>query len=86
MNLIRHRRAWILIAAIAICAALVLMLVPNIHGGNPGHWVAILPILFIGVISPLTLLAPMTSIYLGRLPDPPALPSSFQRPPPFQLA
>lgn len=82
----RHRRAWLLVAAIAIMAAVVLLLVPTGHSGDSVAWLAILPILFVGLIAPLSLLSPMAYIYLGLTPDAPVLPSSFQRPPPFQLA
>jgi hypothetical protein len=82
----RHRRTWLLIAAIAIGVALVLMLVPHAHGVDNGAWLAILPLLFVGIISPLTLLSPLAFEYAGRTLDAPALPASFQRPPPFRLA
>jgi hypothetical protein len=64
----------------------VFLLVPHVHSGNAGAWLAILPILFVGIISPLSLLSPMAYMYLGRTPDAPVLPASFQRPPPFRLA
>jgi hypothetical protein len=86
MNEILHRRGWGLVAVIAIAAALVLMLVPHGHAGDAGVWAAILPILFVGVISPLSLLSPLAYAYLGRTPDAPVLPASFQRPPPCTIA
>ncbi|MGO9227823.1 MAG: hypothetical protein ACLQKA_01235 [Bryobacteraceae bacterium] len=82
----RQRRGWILIAAIAIGIALVLMLVPHGHSGGSPDWLAILPLLFVGVISPLSLFAPLADEYVGRGPDAPALHTLFQRPPPFRLA
>lgn len=82
----RHQRAWLLVAAIAIGIALVLLLVPHAHSGDAGGWLAILPVLFVGVISPLSLLSPLAYLFLGRTPDAPQLPSSFQRPPPFRRA
>jgi hypothetical protein len=81
----RHRRGLLLIAAIAIGTALVCMLIPHGHSGS-ADWVAILPLLFLGVISPLSLFAPLADRYVGRTPDAPALPALFQRPPPFTLA
>jgi hypothetical protein len=81
----RQRRVWTLIAAIAIGVALVALLVPHSNSGD-GPWLAVLPLLlFAGFISPLSLLSPMAYLYLGRTADAPALPSSFQRPPPILL-
>jgi hypothetical protein len=82
----QQRRGWVLIAAIAIGIALVFLLVPHTHSQGAADWLAILPIFFVGVISPLSLLSPLANMYIGRAPDAPVLPSSFQRPPPFQLA
>jgi len=82
----RQRRGWFLIAAIAIGIALLLLLVPHAHSGDGANWLAILPLLFVGVISPLSLLAPLADEYIGRTPDAPALPTLFQRPPPFRIA
>ena len=81
----RQRRGWILIAAIAIGIALVCLLIPHGHSGN-ADWLAILPLLFVGVISPLSLFVPLADEYVGRAPDAPALHTLFQRPPPFQIA
>lgn len=87
MTQIRQQRIWVLVAAIAILAALALLLVPHINSGDAGAWFAILPILlFVGVISPLGLLSPLAYIYLGRTPETPLLPASFQRPPPIRLS
>jgi hypothetical protein len=80
----RQRRGWVLIAAIAIGIALVCLLIPHSHSGS-ADGLAILPLLFAGVISPLSLLAPLATEYVGRTPAAPALPSRFQRPPPFRL-
>ena len=86
MNENRYRRAWGWVAVVALLTALVLMLVPHGHAGDAGAWLAVLPILFVGVISPLSLLSPLVFVYLGRTPDVPALPARFQRPPPFAVA
>jgi hypothetical protein len=83
---IRHRRGFLLIAVLAIGIALLCLLIPHPQSGNAADWVAILPLLLVGVISPLTLFAPLAYEYAGRTPDSPALPVLFQRPPPFQLA
>jgi hypothetical protein len=82
----RQRRIWLPIAAIAIGFALVLMLAPSGHSSDASHWVAILPLLFVGMISPLSLLSPLAYAYVGRAPEAPALPLRFQRPPPSNRA
>jgi hypothetical protein len=82
----RQRRGFLLIAAIAIGVALFCLLVPHGHAGNSADWLAILPILSVGLVSPLSLMPRMAFAYIGRTPDAPALPSRFQRPPPFRLA
>lgn len=82
MKPIEQRRGVLLIAAIAIGFALVLILVPHHHSDNSADWVAILPLLFVGVISPLSLFAPLAHAYAGRVPQAPVLVPSFQRPPP----
>jgi len=81
----RQRRMWLLIACIAIGIALLCLLIPHGNSGS-ADWLAILPFLCVGLISPLSLLAPLAFEYDGRTPDAPALPTLFQRPPPFLLA
>ena len=49
---------------------------------NPGVWTAMLPVLFVGLVAPLSLISPKFALSLGRTPSAPALPFSFQRPPP----
>ncbi len=78
----RQQRGWILIAIIAIAFALLLMLVPHSHSGNAADFAAILPLLLVGIISPLSLLSPLANVYAGRIPQAPTLAASFQRPPP----
>jgi hypothetical protein len=75
----------VVIAALAVMVALALLLIPHGHSGNGAVWLAILPLMFAGVISPLSLLSPLAYCYLGRTPEAPVLPFSFQRPPPFRL-
>lgn len=79
----RQQRGWILIAALAIGFALLVLLVPHGHSGA-ADFVAILPLLFVGIISPLSLLAPLTYAYAGRVPEAPSQAVLFQRPPPFR--
>ena len=78
----RQRRGWILIAALAIGFALLLLLVPHGNSGNAADFAAILPLLLVGIISPLSLFAPLVFTYPGRVPQAPVLAPSFQRPPP----
>ncbi|MGB8260551.1 MAG: hypothetical protein WCE75_09375 [Terracidiphilus sp.] len=85
MKQYRQKRGWILIAAIAIGIALLCLLAASTHSGSGAAWLAIVPLLFAGVISPRSLFAPLAFAYAGRTPDAPALPASFQRPPPFRL-
>ena len=82
----RHQRAWLLVAIFAIAVALVLMLVPHAHSGHVDVWLAVLPILFIGVIWPFRLLQALEYLDLACISDAPALQPTFQRPPPFRLA
>lgn len=46
---------------------------------------AMLPIFFVGLVSPLNLLSPRSLLSIGRATAAPALPSKFQRPPPQLL-
>lgn len=79
----RHRRTWLLVAAVAIAAALVLMLVPHGHAGSGATWLAGLPVLFVGVIWSLCVIPVPECFDLGRPSEAPALQPFFQRPPPF---
>jgi len=82
----RHQRAWLLIAAIAIVAALVLMLVPQAHSGNASAWLAVLPVLFIGVIAPFRLPGFLDLSDPRCAAETPVFEPSFQRPPPLTIA
>ena len=82
----RQRKGWLLVAAFAIGIALLLLVAAQGHSGDSSAWVAMLPLLLVAVISPLSLLSPLAYVYAGRTPDAPALPSRFQRPPPFPRA
>jgi len=86
MNQGRLERIFGAVAIIAALAVLILLLVPHGHAAGAPDLLAILPLLFVGVISPLSLLAPLANDYVGRAPNAPALPTRFQRPPPFALA
>jgi hypothetical protein len=56
-----------------------------LHDAASGAWTAILPVLFIGLVAPLSLISPRSVQSLGRTPSSPAVPCSFQRPPPVAL-
>jgi hypothetical protein len=62
-----------------------LLFASNGHGVDSGAWEAILPVLFVGLVTPLNLISSRSVLSLGRVPSAPALPISFQRPPPSLL-
>jgi len=76
-----RQRGFFLIAILAIGIALVLLLALHGQQGGP-DFAAILPLLFVGLISPLCLFAPLANKYVGRVPQAPALAVAYQRPPP----
>jgi len=47
-----------------------------------GAWIAVLPVWFIGLVSPLSLRSAAPLSCPGRAPAAPLLPAGFQRPPP----
>jgi len=53
-----------------------------LQNARSGALIAMLPVLFIGLVSPLTLLSAASIRCLGRAPAAPLLPALFQRPPP----
>jgi hypothetical protein len=56
-----------------------------LHHAAPGAWTAVLPVLFVGLVAPLSLISPCSNLSLGRAPAFPGLPEKFQRPPPALL-
>jgi hypothetical protein len=82
----RNERKWLLIAAIAIVVALLLLLIPQTQSGHASVWLAILPVLFIGLIWLLCLRPASGSFDLAHAKEAPALQPSFQRPPPIKIA
>jgi hypothetical protein len=84
----RQRRAFSLIALIAIGLALVLfvglMLAPPQGNSGSPDFVAILPLLLVGIVSPLSLLGLVVFVYAARVPQAPVLAPTFQRPPPLR--
>lgn len=57
----------------------------NSQHSGPSFWLELLPVLFVGLLSPLALLSAWSFLSLSRTFPAPALPSLFQRPPPAQL-
>jgi uncharacterized membrane protein len=84
MNKFCEQRAWFWIAAVAIVAAIILLMVPHANSGHAVDVIAILPLMFVGIISPLTLFVSIVRRELAQVPDAPQLPSTLQRPPPFR--
>ncbi|MGA8041443.1 MAG: hypothetical protein WCA37_01440 [Terracidiphilus sp.] len=85
MNAFRQKRAWfwIAIAAIAI-AILALLVLHGHHAGNQPDWLALLPVFFVGLLVPLTLLPLLPVLSRDHTPEAPTLAASFQRPPPVR--
>lgn len=79
---IHERRAWFWFGALALLIAVAILLIPHSGSAHASDWLAILPICVVGVISPLCLLGEETFPNIGIVPDAPALPATFQRPPP----
>jgi hypothetical protein len=79
---IRHQQTWKLFAVIAILAAVALLLVPQAHSTHTLDWIVLLPVFFVGLLLPFVLPGSMAWRRTFRLPQPPALAPSFQRPPP----
>jgi hypothetical protein len=82
----QDRRVWLLIASIAIVVALLLTLVPHAHSGNALDWLAILPVLFIGIAFSFDLFSSLIHFRSDRVSQTPLLADSFQRPPPPHFA
>jgi hypothetical protein len=53
------------------------------HSEEAGAWAVLLPIFFIGLVAPLSLISARAGLSLGVAPQTPVLPFLFQRPPPF---
>jgi hypothetical protein len=56
-----------------------------VHKTDSDTFAAMLPVLFVGLVSPLNVLSPRSVLCMGRAPAAPLLPFSFQRPPPSIL-
>jgi hypothetical protein len=55
------------------------------HCVDSGSRARMLPVQFVGLVSPLNVLSPRSVLCIGRAPATPLLPFSFQRPPPSTL-
>jgi hypothetical protein len=86
MSAFRQKRLWFWIAIAAIVVVLVALLVPHGHSTPHPDWLALLPLVFIGMIAPLSLVPFRRVLSCGHSPQAPVLAPSFQRPPPFRLA
>lgn len=86
MTTLRNRRALLLIAFIAICAAVLLLLVPQGQANHAAPWLAFLPVFFVGLLTPFHIVRPLAYLDLVRVPSAPCRLSRFQRPPPSQIA
>lgn len=84
MSVFKQKRVWFWIAFAVIVIALVGLIVPNVHGNTPDQplWLALLPVFFVGIIAPLSILPLITLLTLGHASEDPTLAPSFQRPPP----
>jgi hypothetical protein len=74
------------VAAVVIILCLVLLLVPHPHFTDAAACFLLIPDLLFGIPASHHLLSRMAYLRLGDVPDAPALPSSFQRPPPSSFA
>jgi len=87
MHAFHPKRIWFWIAVAAIAIAVIALLVP--HSGNSADqqsWLALLPVFFVGPISPLSATKLLPALAVEHAPEAPALAPSYQRPPPARLA
>jgi hypothetical protein len=74
------------VAAVVIILCLVLLLVPHPHFADAAACFLLIPILFFGLPVSSRLLSRLAYLQVGDVPNAPALPVSFQRPPPSSFA
>jgi hypothetical protein len=74
------------VAAVVIILCLVLLLVPHPYFADAAACFLLIPILFFGLPVSPGLQSRMAYLRLGDVPNAPALPVSFQRPPPSTFA
>jgi len=85
MTTLTNRRALLLIAFIAICAAILLLLIPQGQANHSAPWLAFLPVFFVGLLVPFRIGRPLAYLDLVSVPWALCRLSRFQRPPPFLL-
>jgi len=87
MSVFRNKRVWFWIAFGAIVIALVVLIFPSFHGNSSDHplWLSLLPVFFVGLMAPLSILPLFALLTLGHIAEAPALAPSFQRPPPSAI-
>lgn len=84
MNAFNPKRAWFWIAVTAIAIAVIALLVPHVgNTADQSAWLVLLPVFFVGLITPLSLLPLLAILRIGHAPEAPTLAPSFQRPPPL---
>ena len=86
MTTLRNRRAVVLVAFIAICAAVLLLLIPQGQANHATPWLAFLPVFFVGLLTPFRIGRPLAYLDRVSVPSAPCRLSRFQRPPPSQIA
>jgi hypothetical protein len=74
---------FLLVAVFAICAALLLLLAPQGHSSHAAPWLAMLPVFFVGLLTPFCLPRPVVLAQSVRISSAPCRLSRFQRPPPI---
>jgi hypothetical protein len=85
MNPLRNRRALLLIAFIAICTAVLLLLIPQAQANHAAPWLAFLAVFFVGLLTPFSIGRPLVYLDRASVPSEPCRLSRFQRPPPILL-
>jgi|HubBroStandDraft_1064217.scaffolds.fasta_scaffold23074_2 hypothetical protein len=84
MQSLSNRRVLVVVALLAICAALLLLLVPQGHSTHAAPWLAMLPVFFVGLLTPFCLPRPVVLAQRVRILSAPCRLSRFQRPPPIK--
>jgi hypothetical protein len=85
MTLLRNRRGLLLIAFIAICAAVLLLMMPQGHANHTAPWLAFLPVFFVGLLAEFRIGRPIVGLQRVRITAAPCGLSRFKRPPPTLL-